>query len=97
MRKTHWLISLLLAGILCISSVMAADEAPQTPANDTGKLEPIKAAPTEEQHKDCPMHHGKKECEHKKCDHKKDGKPCPYHDEKHHGKSHEKCDPKQHG
>ena len=74
MRKTHWMISLFLAGILCISPVMAADAAPQAPANNTGKLEQIKAAPADEQHKDCPMHHGKKEC-----DHKKDVQPCPYH------------------
>jgi len=98
MRKTHCIISLFLASVLGMSQVWAADAAPQAPANDTSKLEQINAAPTDEPHKDCPMHQGKKECDHKKCDHKKDGKPCPYHqDGKHHGKSHEKCDPKQHG
>lgn len=83
MRKFHWIISVLLACTIGISPAIATDAA--QPA-DTGKLETIKAAPANEKHTDCPMHRGKKECEHKKCDHAKG--------DQHHGKSREKCDHK---
>lgn len=82
MHKSHWLLSVLFTFILGMASALAAD---------TGNIEQIKPATSDAQHKECPMHQGKKEC-----DHKKDGKPCPYHaDEKHHGRKHEKCDHKQ--
>ena len=86
MRSTQWLISLFFA--LSLGNAMAADT---TAANETGKLETINGTPAtlEQKMKDCPMHQGKKECQHK------NGEHCPYHkDEKHHGKAHDKCDHK---
>ncbi|MFA6903420.1 MAG: hypothetical protein WC236_10085 [Gallionellaceae bacterium] len=88
MRLNQWLISLFFA--LTLGTAMAADA---TAANETGKLETINGTPAtlEQKMKDCPMHQGKKECQHKK-----NGEPCPYHnEEKHHGKAHDKCDHKR--
>jgi len=87
MRPGQWIISLFLATSLCAASAMAADAAPASNLSGN-KLEKIDAAPAAQHNmKDCPMHQGKKECDHKK------GEPCPYHqDAKHHGKSHEKCE-----
>lgn len=93
MRITQWVISLFLATSLCAASAMAADAAPATEqAQAVKKLEEINRAPAAGRDtKDCPMHQGKEECDHKK------GEPCPYHQgEKHHGMSHEKCDHEQH-
>lgn len=97
MHLTQWMSSLVLASFLFSGPLMAAGAVSATePAQlkQAGKLDKIGGAPAAAEHdtKDCPMHKGKKECEHKH------GEPCPYHqDEKHLGKSHEKCDHKQHG
>lgn len=86
MRLSHLLTSLLVASFIFTGSAMATDAA--QPAAAGNKLEKIDTAPaTGHNMKDCPMHQGKKECDHKK------GEPCPYHqDAQHHGKSHEKCE-----
>lgn len=95
MRATQWVVSLFLLGSLYIGSAMASDAAPaveQAPTEEVAKLEKISNAPaaTKSDMKDCPMHQGQKECNHK------NGEPCPYHQgKKHHGKSHEKNDQKQ--
>jgi len=90
MRASQLVVSVFLATSLFAASAMAADAAPSTgQAKSSDKLEKISDAPAASKTdiKDCPMHHGKKECDHKK------GEPCPYHqDKKHHGKSHDKCD-----
>ena len=88
MRTNQWLITLVLLGSFSVFSVQAADQTP-TPTVADSKLEKIADTPAtgKGEMKDCPMHKGKKECDHKK------GEPCPYHkDKKHHGKAHEKCD-----
>jgi len=87
MRATQWIISISLAASLCAASAMAADATPiirEAPK----KLGEIDGAPAAEHNmKNCPMHQGKKDYDHKK------GESCPYHqDKKHHGKAHEKCD-----
>ncbi len=90
MRATHWIVSIFLATSLCAASAIAAEV---TPANGEtpSKLEKINGAPaSEHEMKDCPMHQGKKEYQHKK------GEPCPYHQDKNHnGKAHDKCDYKR--
>jgi hypothetical protein len=95
MRATVLMISFLLATSLYAAVASAADVAPVT--KESGKLENISSTPVATQEsvmKDCPMHQGKME---KECDHK-NGEPCPYHqNEKHHDKSHDKCDPKHPG
>ena len=92
MRTTHWtFVLLVLASTFSLSGV-AADQVTSTQQADT-KLEKIAETPdaTKKEMKDCPMHQGKKECDHKK------GEPCPMHKDKaHHGKSHEKCDHEHH-
>lgn len=105
MRITQLFISLLLASSLSAISVHAAETTAEV--KETIKLESISTAPASAAGmKDCPMHHDKKECDHKKgepcpmhkgekkCDHKK-GVQCPHHkNDKHHDASHEKCDHK---
>ncbi len=90
MRTTQWIISIFLAVSVCAASAMAADAIPAI-GDTPNKLEKIDSAPAAEHGmKDCPMHQGKKDYEHKK------GEPCPYHhDKKHQGKTHEKCDYKR--
>jgi hypothetical protein len=93
MRTTLWMISLFLATSLYATAATAAETSPAR--NEAGKLENISSKPvsaTLSDMKDCPMHQGKKECDHK------NGEPCPYQqNEKHHGKPHEKCDHKHPG
>jgi hypothetical protein len=95
MRATQWMVSLFLATSLCTATAIAADATRATAqAQKTTQLETISstAAGNADKHDDCPMHQGKKECQHK------NGEPCPHHhDEEHHGKSQEKCDHKHPG
>jgi len=88
MNTTQWFNALLLLSSFAAFSVYAADQSPAPKIADT-KLEKIadKPAISKGEMKDCPMHQGKKECNHK------NGEPCPHHKDKmHHGKSHEKCE-----
>jgi hypothetical protein len=88
MRTNQWFYTLILLSSFSTFSVYAADQAPAPKVADT-RLEKIADTPATStgEMKDCPMHQGKKECDHKK------GEPCPYHKDKtHHGKSHEKCE-----
>lgn len=92
MRTAHWIISLFLAGSLCSTAAIAADAAPANTLS--AKLESISGTPADNKntHEECPMHQGKKECQHK------NGEPCLHHQaEKHHSKAHEKCDHKRPG
>lgn len=90
MRTTQWMTSLFLATSLCAATAIAADAAPGQ-AQKEAKLETISGTAAGK-HDDCPMHQGKKECQHKH------GEPCPHHqDGNGHGKSHEKCDHKHPG
>jgi hypothetical protein len=93
MRSTQLMFSLFLASVLFTTTTMAADTTSATPASQAkqaDKLEKISDAPVSTKTsamKDCPMHQGKKECDHK------NGEPCPMHqNDKHHGKSHDHCD-----
>jgi hypothetical protein len=89
MRSTQLMFSLFLASSLFTACAIAADTTPattQAQAKQTGKLEKISDTPV------AAVTPGMKECEHK------NGEPCPYHqNEKHHGKTHEKCDYKHPG
>lgn len=96
MRASQWIFSLFLATSLCTASAVAADATPAAGQAPAATLEKIDATPAaaERNKKDCPVPQakGNKECMHK------DGEPCPYnHGDKHHGKSHKKCDYKNQG
>ncbi len=93
MRISALTTALFFYAALSSATVMAAEETPATaPTNESNMIEVIDDSSASGQHKDCPMHQGKKELDHK------NGEPCPYHQgEKHHNKAPEKCDHKQHG
>lgn len=94
MRTRHWINFLFLAVSISASAAMAADKTSAAEQiQPATKLEKISNSPAGEKSAvdDCPMHHGKKECDHKK------GETCPHHqNEEHHGKMHDKCDQKHH-
>lgn len=77
------IITLFLASTLYAGTAMA---------EDAPKLESINQSPAAAQHKDCPVPHDPKKCDHQK------GEPCPHHKhDAHHDKSHEKCEHKHPG
>lgn len=93
MRTNPWFITLILLSTIAAFPVSAAEQTPAPKVADDTKLEKIAdtPAPAKREMKDCPMHQGNKECDHKK------GEPCPHHkDKKHHGKAHDKCEHEHH-